>query len=223
MSFLDPAQTSLKICGVTIAKDAERLIELGVEALGVNFWSQSKRYINPEIAASFLKSSKGKIIRVGVFVNAFPDIPRQLLEDDLIDIAQFHGDESPEYCAPFADASLPFIKAIGVKNKNSLEKITDYRATAILLDTPAPGVYGGTGEKFDWTHAQTFITEHPETPILLAGGINPDNAADAIRQVHPAALDIASGAELSPGIKDFKKVQALLAATRLPIPDSCPP
>lgn len=205
--------TSLKICGVTIAKDAERLIELGVDALGVNFWSQSKRYINPEIAASFLKSSKGKIIRVGVFVNAFPDVPRTLLEDDLIDIAQFHGDETPEYCAPFADAKLPFIKAIGVKNKDSLENIAAYRATAILLDTPAPGVYGGTGEKFDWNHAKDFIASNPDTPVLLAGGITPDNAAEAISQVHPAVLDIASGAELSPGIKDFEKVLALKLAT----------
>lgn len=205
--------TSLKICGVTIAKDVERLIELGVDALGVNFWSQSKRYINPEIAASFLKSAKGEIVRVGVFVNAFPDVPQSLLEDDLIDIAQFHGDETPEYCAAFADAKLPFIKAIGVKNKASLENIAAYRATAILLDTPAPGVYGGTGEKFDWNHAQNFIESHPNIPVLLAGGITPDNAAEAISQVHPAALDIASGAELSPGIKDFEKVLALKRAT----------
>lgn len=216
MSFLDPSTTSLKICGVTIAKDAEQLIALGVDALGVNFWSQSKRYVNPELAASFLKSAKGKIVRVGVFVNAYPDIPRKLIEDDLIDIAQFHGDETPDYCTPFANAGLPFIKAVGVKNKASLENVTDYRASAILLDTPAPGVYGGTGEKFDWTHACDFIQTHSEIPVLLAGGITPSNATDAVSQVHPAALDVASGAELSPGIKDFDKVRALQQALLTP-------
>lgn len=212
-TFLDPSQTSLKICGVTIAKDAEGLIELGVDALGVNFWPQSKRYINPDLAAPFLKSAKGKIIRVGVFVNADAALPRQLLENDLIDLAQFHGDETPEYCSAFADQSLPFIKAIGVKNKASLDNVTDYQATAILLDTPAPGVYGGTGEKFNWTHAIDFINSHPETPVLLAGGITPHNAADAIQQVRPSVLDIASGAELSPGLKDFHKVKSLLETT----------
>ncbi len=211
-SFLDSAQTSLKICGVTRAGDAEQLIELGVHALGVNFWPSSKRFITPAAATPILQASQGEIVRVGVFVNADPDLPRRLLEDDLIDLAQFHGDESPAYCAPFAAAGLPFIKAIGVSHAGSLENITDYAATAILLDTPAPGVYGGTGEKFDWTHARAFIDTHPDVPVLLAGGITPENAAKAIHQVHPAALDIASGAELAPGVKDFDKVKALLAA-----------
>jgi len=212
-SFLDPSSTSLKICGITQEEDVRSLIDLGVHALGVNFWPHSKRYLAPDTATPLLELSSGKIIRVGVFVNAEPELPRKLLESNLIDLAQFHGDESPEYCTPFADASLPFIKAIGVKNKASLENITAYRANAILLDTPAPGVYGGTGEKFNWMHARDFISQHPEIPLLLAGGITPDNATDAITQVHPCALDIASGAELSPGIKDLEKVQTLLAST----------
>ena len=213
-TFLDPAQTSLKICGVTQMADVSAMIELGVHALGVNFWPQSKRYLSPEEARSILTSASGKIVRVGVFVNANPELPKRLLESGQIDIAQFHGDETAQYCAPFAGEGLPFIKAIGVKNKSSLENITDYSATAILLDTPAPGVYGGTGEKFDWTHAQDFISQNPNIPVLLAGGITPANATEAIAQVHPCALDIASGAELSPGIKDIEKVKALLASTR---------
>ena len=212
MSLFDPSETSLKICGVTLAEDARQLIELGVDALGVNFWQHSKRYLPLTSAAPILDICRGKITRVGVFVNADPSLPRQLLEQDLIDIAQFHGDETPEYCAPFAMDSLPFIKAIGVKNKDSLENIGDYRASAILLDTPAPGTYGGTGETFDWNHACDFIAAHPDIPVLLAGGITPQNAAQAIAQVHPAALDIASGAESSPGIKDMTKVKALMAS-----------
>jgi len=213
--FFHTTHTSLKICGVTLEEDAQQLIELGVPALGINFWPSSKRYLAPKNAAPILKACAQKILRVGVFVNADPALPKQLLEEKLIDIAQFHGDESPDYCAPFADASLPFIKAIGVRNAASLKNIISYRANAILLDTPAPGVYGGTGEKFNWSHAREFILSHPELPVLLAGGITPSNAADAITQVHPAALDIASGAEISPGIKDFAKVQSLLSTTQL--------
>jgi phosphoribosylanthranilate isomerase len=210
--FLNTNQISLKICGVTLADDAGSLVDLGVHAIGVNFWPHSKRYLSPADARMMLPCLAGKITRVGVFVNADPGLPRQLIEDGIIDLAQFHGDESPDYCAPFVKAGLPFIKAIGVHHAASLDHILDYGATAILLDTPAPGVYGGTGEKFDWTHARDFVVNHPGVPVLLAGGITPLNASEAIEMVHPAALDIASGAEISPGIKDFDKVQALLNA-----------
>jgi phosphoribosylanthranilate isomerase len=209
-TFLSPDTTSLKICGITTAEDARQLATLGVPALGVNFWPQSKRYLSPEDARDVCLPLAGKILRVGVFVNADPSLVRELIKNNIIDVAQFHGDEPPAYCAPFADADIPFIKAVGVNNANSLTHLSDYRATAILLDTPAPGIYGGTGEKFDWTHARDFILTHPETPVLLAGGITPANAGDAIAMVHPAALDVASGAELSPGIKDFTKVKALI-------------
>lgn len=212
LSLLDSSTISLKICGVTLPGDAQQLVELGVDALGINFWPHSKRYLNTEKAEPILRACEGKITRVGVFVNAEPVLPRRLFEQGLIDIAQFHGDESPQYCAPFANDSLPFIKAIGVKNMESLKNLSDYRASAILLDTPAPGIYGGTGERFDWSIARDFVSEHPQIPVLLAGGITPGNAAEAASYVHPAALDVASGAESSPGVKDFSKVKALLAA-----------
>lgn len=210
--FFSTISTSLKICGITREEEAKRLIDLGVNALGINFWPHSKRYLSPSDATQIMPQLASQILRVGVFVNAAPDLPRQLIENGVIDVAQFHGDETPDYCAPFANHGLPFIKAIGVKNAESLSSISDFGANAILLDTPAPGVYGGTGEKFDWTHARDFIATHPDIPVLLAGGITPGNAADAIDMVHPAALDVASGAEISPGVKDFDKVQALLAA-----------
>lgn len=210
--FLNTDATSLKVCGITSQADAQQLVHEGIPALGVNFWPKSKRYVTPEAAAEFLPALKGKILRVGVFVNAEPADVLELLENDIIDVAQFHGDESPEYCAPFADAGWPFIRALGVKNADSLQNITNYKATAILLDAHAPGVYGGTGDTFDWNLAKRVIAENPDLPIMLAGGITADNAAEATAAVHPAALDLASGSESSPGVKDFDKIRAIQAA-----------
>jgi phosphoribosylanthranilate isomerase len=211
--FLDPASVSLKICGVTTRDDAERLVALDVDALGFNFWPRSKRYLAPERAA-WLAGLTEKILRIGVFVNEAPELPLRLMSEGLLDAVQLHGDEAPEDAAVYQEAGVPFFKAIGVKTPHDLERAADFRANAILLDTHAPGVYGGTGETFDWNAALDFKKRHPEIPIILAGGITPDNAALAAATVRPAALDVASGAEISPGIKDFDKVAALLAALK---------
>lgn len=209
--FLDPSIVSLKICGVTTHDDAERLGDLGVDALGANFWPRSKRYLAPE-NAGWLRELAGRILRVGVFVNESSELPLRLIREGLLDVVQLHGDETPEDAAIYREAGVPFFKAIGVKTFDNLERATNFGASAILLDAHAPGVYGGTGETFDWNTAIEFKSHHPELPIILAGGIVPENAALAATTVHPAALDVASGAELSPGIKDFTKVSALLAA-----------
>ncbi len=212
-SFLDPTTVSLKICGVRTSDDANQLVKMGVDALGVNFWPKSKRYLSLA-EAGWLRDLAGEILRVGVFVNEDPALPLQLVRDGYLDVVQLHGDESPEDAAPFRDAEIPFIKAIGVKTLADLKRATDYGASAILLDAHAPGIYGGTGEVFDWEVASDFRRMHPQLPILLAGGIVPGNAGLAAMSVLPAALDIASGAEISPGEKDFQKVAAFLAALR---------
>jgi phosphoribosylanthranilate isomerase len=210
--FLDPADVSLKICGVTLPADAERLVDLGVDALGVNFWPGSKRYVAPE-NADWLRDLAGHILRVGVFVNESPRCRCDCWSKGLLDAIQLHGDETPEAAAAYRDSGAPFFKAIGVKTVEDLDRAADFGARALLLDAHAPGVYGGTGETFDWNAALGFKARHPEIPVILAGGIVPENAALAARAVGPAALDVASGAELSPGIKDFpEKVAALLAA-----------
>ena len=114
--FLDPLTVSLKICGVKTLADANQLVELGVDALGVNFWPCSKRYLSPEDAV-WLHALAGKILRVGVFVNEAPELPLRLVRDGLLDVVQLHGDEAPCDAAPYRDAAVPFIKAIGVKTK----------------------------------------------------------------------------------------------------------
>lgn len=208
-NIFDPSSTSLKVCGITLASDAEQLVMLGVEALGVNFWPKSKRYIDPAKAHEFLAPLAGKILRVGVFVNAEAEHVLELLKNGTIDVAQFHGDESATYCQQFKNLGFPYIRALGVKNAESLNDIHTYGADAILLDAHAPGVYGGTGAAFDWSLARKVIEENPGFPILLAGGITTENAEQATRDVAPAALDLASGSESAPGIKDFDKILAI--------------
>lgn len=212
-SFLSPAATSLKICGVTLAADAERLAALGVDALGANFWPQSKRYLAPE-RADFLRALAGRILRVGVFVNAGSELPLRLVAEGLIDAVQLHGDETPDDVRPFSAAGIPVLKALGIRGPDDLARARDFGAAGILLDAHAPGVYGGTGQTIDWELARSFRAANPDLPLILAGGITSENAAAAIAAVHPAALDIASGAESSPGVKDFAKVASLLAACR---------
>lgn len=206
--FLAPSPVSLKICGVTSAADAERLAEMGIEALGANFWPQSKRYLDPA-SAGFLRDLAGRILRVGVFVNAGPDLPRRLVEEGLIDVVQLHGDETPADAAVFRDANIPFLKAIGVKGLADLQLAREFGAAGILLDAHAPGIYGGTGQTIDWALARSFTEQNPDLPLILAGGITPENVAQAVQAVRPAALDVASGAEIRPGVKDFDKVAAL--------------
>lgn len=203
----------LKICGVTLAAEAERLANLGVDALGVNFWPHSKRFVNPA-AAAWLAPLAGRIARVGVFVNAGPDLPLQLFRQGLIDAAQLHGEETTGEIASLRDAGLPVIKARGVASRADLESLLAAGADAILADAPAAGQYGGTGRTIDWDLAREFTARHPQARLILAGGITPENAARALANVRPAALDVASGAELRPGIKDFAKVAALLAIIR---------
>ena len=210
-SFLDHESLSLKICGVTNEADAQGLVDLGVDAIGVNFWPGSPRYI-ASTKAAWLTALGGHILRVGVFVNAPTELQIRLVREGLLDLVQLHGDETPVDAAALREAGIPFIKAIGVKSQADLERVEDFGAAAVLLDAHAPGVYGGTGEAFDWNTALDFKSKHPHLPLVLAGGIKAENTARAVEMLHPSALDVASGAESSPGVKDFQKVRAILRA-----------
>lgn len=214
MDFFRYNETLLKICGVTRRGEAEKMAVMGVHAVGFNFWSCSKRYLDPS-ANLWIKGLAGSILRVGVFVNEVGDLPYRLFGEGMIDVVQLHGDETPEVVAGFRKAGIPVIKAVGVKNVSDIDAAGSYGADAVLLDAHAPKVFGGTGETFDWGLANAFRQSFPVIPMILAGGITPDNAEQAVAEVRPAALDVASGAELSPGVKDFGKVAALLAACKV--------
>lgn len=210
--FFNNHHVSLKICGVTAPEDAYRLVEYGVEAIGINFWSKSKRYCSPENALNFAPEIKGSILRVGVFVNATEKDVLTCFENNLIDVAQFHGDESPNFLQRFSKKNLPFIRALSVDGNGLLPNHENLSTQNLLLDAHAPGVYGGTGKTINWNMAADFVKSQTDYAIMLAGGITPENAAEAAKVVQPCALDIASGAESAPGVKDFDKIRALIDA-----------
>ena len=203
---------SLKICGVTTRADALELARLGVPALGVNFWEPSKRHCPPETARTFLPELAGKILRVGVFVNNSRPLASTLYNEGLLDVIQLHGDESPADMAFFLSEKIPTIRALPA-GPNLATRLGTPLPDALLLDTPAGKNYGGTGQTFDWSQAIAAETQFPNLPLLLAGGLTPENAAQALQSVHPTGLDIASGAERSPGRKDFDKVRKLIEIT----------
>jgi phosphoribosylanthranilate isomerase len=207
--FFSP-KPSLKICGVTTLDDATRLTDLRVSALGINFWPQSKRYCSPKDASTFASHLAGDILRVGVFVNNSRPLAADLIDECLIDVVQLHGNETLEDIHFFLDQNIPVIRAVSALHLPDYE--LPKKNFALLIDTPAGSDYGGTGKTFDWSLAHDFAKSNPQIPLILAGGITPDNAAAAIQAVLPAALDVASGAELSPGLKDFDKVRAILAS-----------
>ncbi len=213
-SFFSRDEPSLKICGITQLEKAKAMASLGVDAMGVNFWSGSKRFIPPGEARRFLEEVDGQILRIGLFVNQGIELPQQLFDNGLIDAVQLHGDETMADAISLANSGVPVIKAFNIEASATLDVAKNYGIQAALLDTPAPGAYGGTGKSFDWDLAVEFRKRHRKLPMILAGGINADNAAAGLEQVAPCALDVASGAESEPGVQDLKKVEALLKIVR---------
>jgi phosphoribosylanthranilate isomerase len=202
--------TRIKICGITNLMDALLAEELGAHALGFIFHAASPRAITVARAAAICRALPPFVARVGVFVNALEaEVVRAQRECGLTAL-QFHGEERPAYCRRFA---VPVIKAIRVRDAGSLAVLRDYRVDALLLDTYSEGARGGTGKTFDWGLA-VQAKHQAGKPVILSGGLNPDNVGDAIRQVRPYAIDVASGVERAPGKKDPAKLRALMAAVR---------
>ena len=197
-------KTKLKVCGVTTPEDAQTLVELGVDAIGINFYPKSKRYIKPEDAKPFLDEIKGEIERIGVFVDEDIAVVKQLIAEDFIDVAQLHGNEDNAYCQEFINHKIDFIRVIRVQANDTSIKLPKVTGNRVLLDTHVTG-YGGAGESFDWNLATQFMQDHPDHQVIMAGGITPENIAEACK-IHPHMIDVASGVESSPGIKDQEKI-----------------
>jgi phosphoribosylanthranilate isomerase len=190
----------VKICGLTRAKDARLAWELGASALGFVFHPASPRAVKARQVASIRRELPDDAFCVGVFVDLLPELVNEIAEEALLDAIQLHGHESPEQCAAIA---RPVVKAIRSVDERRLDA---FDVAAFLLDAVHPTLAGGTGLKADWNLAARLALKRP---LILAGGLNPDNIADAATSVHPLALDVCSGVEASPGIKDTRRMKQL--------------
>ncbi len=200
--------TRVKICGITSSEDALAAVAAGADALGFVFYAKSPRAVSPEQAAAIIRCLPPFVSSVGLFVNA----ERASIDTTVaccgLDVIQLHGDESPQ------DSLYPgrrVIKALRIKDAASLETAAEYEVSGLLLDAWSAQLYGGSGEVFDWSLLKDFASSHP---VILAGGLNPQNVAQAVRQVRPYAVDVSSGVELSPGKKDLLKVVEFIRQVR---------
>ena len=195
------------MCGITSSEDALCAVRLGASALGFIFYEKSPRFISPEEAGEVIRRIPPFVTKVGVFVNAGADYLREARDIAGFDIYQLHGDETPEFCAAFGEK---YIKAIRVKDAGSLDAVELYDTGAFLFDAYSPDAYGGTGETFSW---DVLSRRKPgDKFVILSGGLDPDNVRDAIRAVNPYAVDVSSGVERSPGIKDHLELKRFMEA-----------
>jgi len=198
----------VKICGLTNYEDAAAAMDMGADLLGFNFYPESPRYIMPEKAAGIINKLPGFIDIAGVFVNASIENIDETKNLCHLDWVQLHGDEDPEFCRSLLSHNVKILKAIRVKNQADIRKAEHFFTDAILLDAFDPQKYGGTGLTFDWN-----IIGHISKRVFLAGGINPDNAVQAVK-LGVYGIDVCSGIEVEPGKKDHKKMKKLFENIR---------
>jgi len=203
-------RTRVKICGITRLEDALVAVDLGVDALGLVFYAPSPRNVTIATAADVARQIPAFVSVVGLFVNAEPSFVEEVIANVGLSLLQFHGDETPEDCERFG---LPYIKAIRVKaDTNLVQYARDFTsAKALLLDTYTEGVAGGTGQLFDWNLIPSALPK----PVILAGGLQANNVAQAIWQVKPYAVDVSGGVEATKGIKDAQKIAAFMQQVNL--------
>ena len=204
----------VKICGLTCAADAAVCAEAGADAIGINFFPESKRYHPLRQAQEWLGEFAGGPARVALFVNAPLTEIQTAVDSALFEAIQLHGDESPDFCAAVKTFGLPLIRALALRSADDLALLADHPADAFILDAYAPGDYGGTGQLSDWPLAAEAMLRFPDKTILLSGGLSPENVAEAIRQVNPFGVDVASGVESSPGHKDPFKVRGFITSAK---------
>ena len=200
--------TRVKFCGLRHKDDIADAVALGVDALGFVFYEPSSRYVAPEDAATLTRAVPAFLTRVGLFVNENAETIKRIFEIARLNLIQYHGEESPEFCD---SVGLPYIKAFRVQQDMDIRGAMDRypNASGFLLDAYVKGQPGGTGERFDWG-----LIPRSYAPIILAGGLTPGNAKDAIEQVAPWALDVSGGIESKPGRKDPDKMARFMDACR---------
>ena len=199
----------VKICGITNLPDAVAAVEAGADALGFMFYEASPRHVSIRQAAGIIRELPPLVMKVGVFVDAPEDTVMRAIGDCGLSLLQFHGNETPEYCTQFGLMSM---KAFRIRNAESLAALPDYATDAWLLDAFATDKLGGKGEKFNWDLA--IEAKKLGRPIFLAGGLTPENVAEAVKKVQPYGVDVSSGVEAEPGKKDHEKVRRFIKAAK---------
>ena len=206
----------IKICGVTLADDAARVSAAGADYVGINFWPKSKRYVElarARMLADAIRAA-GAARVVGVFVDATVEEISLVHSRVDLDVVQLHGNESRDDVSALVRAlNRPAWKALAMTGPRDLDGLESWPVDALLLDTPTPGK-GGSGVTFDWSLAREARRRYPARAFLLAGGLRPDNVAQAVAEVTPWAVDVASGVESAPGVKDADRLAAFVAAVR---------
>ena len=202
-------RTRIKICGITRLEDARAAAEAGADAIGLVFYRESPRYLSIRDAATIAESLPPFVAAVGLFVNAAERDIRAVLDAVDLDLLQFHGDESAEFCARFA---RPYMRAVRMEPGTDLLEYADRfsRAKALLLDAHVPGQPGGTGRTFDWAG----IPRDLSLPLVLSGGLTAANVGRAVREVSPWAVDVSSGVESERGVKDPQKIVEFIRSVR---------
>lgn len=202
-------RTRIKICGITRPEDARAAARWGADAVGLVFFAQSPRAVAIEQAREIVTVLPPFVTAVGLFVNATRAWVEQVLATVPLGLLQFHGDEAPEDCRGYG---RPYIKA--VRMRADVDLVAELRryhdGAGVLLDAYRPDLYGGTGQRFDWGRIPT----DPPMPIVLAGGLNPDNVGAAVRTVHPYGVDVSGGVESAKGIKDEARIAAFIRGVR---------
>lgn len=204
----------VKICGITNEADARMAIEAGADVLGFNLVSRSKRYVQVDRASPWIQKLPRNICKVAVMADPNWEDACRIGQLPFVDALQLHGSESPEFCRRLAEAGIPFAKAVPVTGSKSLASLPNYFTNTMILDSSAGGTFGGTGRPFPWKFAPEFVRHNPRMTVILAGGLNPENVAEAVRLVRPGGVDVTTGVEASPGRKNPSLVEAFIRAVR---------
>ncbi|HKA42576.1 MAG TPA: phosphoribosylanthranilate isomerase [Burkholderiales bacterium] len=201
--------TAVKICGITRVEDALAAVRAGAHAIGFVFYAPSPRYVAPAAAGAIIRALPPFITTVGLFVDAGDDHVRAALAQAPVELLQFHGAETPEYCRQF---QRPYMKAVRMgTGVDLLQYARDYHdAKALLLDAYVEDLHGGSGVAFDWSR----VPDGLPLPVIVSGGLTVENVGDAVRRVRPSAVDVSTGVESAKGIKDAAKIAAFIAGVR---------
>ena len=199
----------VKICGITNERDAVAAIEAGADALGLNLCSISKRFLNLERESDWIRRLPDNIARVAIVADPPIDQAIDWSKSGLFDCLQLHGDESVAFCESVQD--IPLVKAVRLNSLDALKQVHNYPVFGFLLDSHRPGTLGGTGVTFDWNLLRNVKLDKP---MLVAGGLTPENVAELLQIVRPHAVDVSSGVESAPGQKDFFKMRDFVAAVK---------